>query len=166
MNDTPARRKKVAFVDYLSVGQSLMVRKGNPKGIHTLGDLSGKSVSVELGTTNKAFLDRKNKALRKAGKKPIRIVPFVADTDAADALRSGKVDAYYGDSPVVAFYITHNRAFDFGGKPVNSLPVGIAFRKGDALIPKARQAVKEMYADGTMKRILEKWNMSAFALKQ
>jgi hypothetical protein len=79
------------------------------------------------------------------------------------ALRGGKVDAYYGDAPVVAFYITHNRAVDFGGKPVNSRPVGSAFRKGDALIPKARKAVKEMYADGTMKRILEKWNMSTFA---
>ena len=36
MNDTPERRKQVAFVDYLSVGQSLMVKKGNPKKINSL----------------------------------------------------------------------------------------------------------------------------------
>ena len=44
MNDTPERRKQVAFVDYISVGQSLMVKKGNPKGIKSLASLSGKSV--------------------------------------------------------------------------------------------------------------------------
>src|SRR6266508_4959005 len=47
MNDTPQRRQQVDFDDYLSVGQSLMVAKGNPKHIATLADLSGKSVSVE-----------------------------------------------------------------------------------------------------------------------
>jgi polar amino acid transport system substrate-binding protein len=166
INDTPTRRKQVAFVDYLSIGQSLMVRKGNPKGIRTLADLSGKSVSVELGTTNKGFLDRENRTLRGAGKRPINIVAFTADTDAAAALRNGKVDAYFGDAPVVAYYIAHSHSFAFGGQPVNPLPVGIALRKGDSNIPKIQKAVNAMYADGTMKRILARWNMSAFALKK
>src|SRR5438105_10289969 len=30
MNDTAERRKQVDFTDYLQVGQSLMVKKGNP----------------------------------------------------------------------------------------------------------------------------------------
>ena len=42
MNDTPERRKQVDFVDYLKVGQSLMVKKGNPKHITSLARLSGK----------------------------------------------------------------------------------------------------------------------------
>ena len=33
MNDTPERRKQVDFVDYLKVGQSIMVKKGNPEHI-------------------------------------------------------------------------------------------------------------------------------------
>ena len=58
MNDTAERRKQVAFVDYLSVGQSLMVKKGNPKKHQRRStSLSGKTVSVEVGTTNKQFLD-------------------------------------------------------------------------------------------------------------
>ena len=67
MNDTAERRKQVAFVDYLSVGQSLMVKKGNPKKISTLTSLSGKSVSVEVGTTNKQFLDRREQAAGQEG---------------------------------------------------------------------------------------------------
>jgi ABC-type amino acid transport substrate-binding protein len=44
MNDTASRRKQVDFVDYLKVGQSLMVKKGNPEHITTLAALSGKRV--------------------------------------------------------------------------------------------------------------------------
>ena len=92
MNDTAERRKQVAFVDYLSVGQSLMVKKGNPKKINTLTSLSGKSVSVEVGTTNKQFLDAESKLLVKKGKPAIKVVTFPKDTDAASALKTGRVD--------------------------------------------------------------------------
>jgi polar amino acid transport system substrate-binding protein len=167
MNDTPERRKQVAFVDYIRVGQAVMVRAGNPKHIKSVTDLSGKSISVEVGTTNKDFLDAQNKLMQKAGKKPIRVVTFPKDTDAAAALKTGKVDAYFGDSPVVAYYIAKDpKAFAFGVNPVAPIPVGIALRKGDPLIPKVRKAVAAMYADGTMQRILKKWKMGAAALKK
>jgi polar amino acid transport system substrate-binding protein len=166
MNDTPARRKQVAFVDYITVGQSIMVKKGNPKHITKLSDLAGKSISVEVGTTNKDFLDAQSKIFQKAGKKSIKVVTFPKDTDAAAALKTGKVDAYFGDSPVVAYYIGKDPSFAFGVLAVNPIPVGIALRKGDPLIPKVQKAVASMYADGTMKKILAKWKMSATALKK
>lgn len=166
MNDTSERRKQVAFVDYLSVGQSLMVKKGNPKKITTLSNLSGKSVSVEVGTTNKQFLDAESKLLKKKGKPAIKVVTFPKDTDAASALKTGRVDAYFGDSPVVAYYIKRDASFGYAGSPVNPIPVGIAIRKGDALIPKVQKAVNAAYADGTMKKILAKWQMGAFGYKK
>jgi len=166
MNDTPTRRKQVAFVDYLSVGQSLMVKKGNPQHITTLASLSGKSVSVETGTTNRDFLAAQSKKLKAAGKKSITIVTFPHDTDAANALKTGKVDAYFGDSPVVAYYIARDSSFGFGGSPINPIPVGIALRKNDTkTVAGVQAAIKAMYADGTMNKILAKWKMSAFALK-
>lgn len=166
MNDTAERRKQVAFVDYLSVGQSLMVKAGNPKKINKLSDLSGRSVSVEVGTTNKQFLDAASKTLTKKGKPAIKVVTFPKDTDAASALKTGRVDAYFGDSPVVAYYIKRDTSLGYAGSPVNPIPVGIAIRKGDALIPKIRIAVNRAYADGTMKKILAKWQMGAFASKK
>jgi polar amino acid transport system substrate-binding protein len=165
MNDTAARREQVAFVDYISVGQSLMVKKGNPKGIKTLADLSGRTVSVEVGTTNKAFLDQTSAALKKKGKPSIKITTFPKDTDAANALKTGRVDAYFGDSPVVAYYIQRDSAFAFAGSPVNPIVVGMAIRKGDPLIAKVQKQVKAMYADGKMASILAKWKMSASAMK-
>ena len=77
---------------------------GNPKGIHTLEDLSGKSVAVQLGTTNKDALDAANDALMAAGKPPIDIQTFQQDTDGFQQLALGRVDAFSTDSPVVAYY--------------------------------------------------------------
>jgi len=166
MNDTAQRRHSVSFVDYLSVGQSLMVRKGNPEHIRTLADLSGKHVSVEVGTTNKTFLDQESTKLQSESKQPITVETFAKDTDAAAALKTGKVDAYFGDSPVVAYYISKDSSFAFGGQPINPIPVGIAVRKSDTQLHAAVQkAVTQLYRNGTMKRILAKWHMSAFALR-
>lgn len=167
MNDTADRRKQVSFIDYLKVGQSLMVKKGNPKHVSTLASLSGKSVSVEVGTTNKTFLDQESKALKSHGKPAIKVQAFPHDTDAAAALKAGRVDAYFGDSPVVAYYIERDPSFAFAGSPVNPIPVGIAVRRDDAATKSGIQrAINALYANGTIKRILAKWHMAAFALKK
>jgi len=166
MNDTAARRKQVSFVDYLSVGQSLMVKVGNPKHVTSLTSLAGKTVSVEVGTTNKDFLDQESKKLKSSGKQPIKVQAFPKDTDAAAALKTGRVDAYFGDSPVVAYYISKDKSFAFAGSPINPIPVGIAIRKSDtATLTGVKKAINAMYTDGTMKRILGKWKMTAFAIK-
>jgi polar amino acid transport system substrate-binding protein len=167
MNDTAERRKQVGFVDYIKVGQSIMVKAGNPRHLTSLASLSGKSVAVEVGTTNKTFLDQTSKMLQKQGKAAIKVTPFPKDTDAAAALKTGRVDAYFGDSPVVAYYIQKDKSFAFGGSPINPIPVGIAIRKDDAATKSGVQkAITAMYADGTMKKILAKWKMSATALKK
>jgi len=160
MNDTPDRRKQVDFVDYLKVGQSVMVKKGNPEHITTLASLSGKKVSVESGTTNRDFLAAESTKLTKAGKKAINIVTFPKDTDAAAALKAGRVDAYFGDSPVVVHYAATDKSFSVGGSPVNPILIGIAIRKGDPLRAATQKAVNALYANGTIKKIVAKWGMS------
>jgi polar amino acid transport system substrate-binding protein len=170
MNDTPERRKQVDFVDYLSIGQSFLIHKGNPKHITDVASLSGKVASVEVGTTNKDYLDAQNKKLKAAGKKQFKVVTFPKDTDAANALKAGKVDAYFADSPVVAYYIGLDpSSFEFAKNPevVNPIPVGIALRKDETDLRSAVQtAINAMYADGTMTKILGRWKMGAFALKK
>jgi polar amino acid transport system substrate-binding protein len=161
MNDTSARRKQVDFVDYLKVGQSLMVKKGNPEHLSTLANLSGKRVSVESGTTNRDFLAAQSAKLVKAGKKSITIVTFPKDTDAASALKAGRVDAYFGDSPVVVYYANRDHSFAVGGSPINPIPIGIAIRKGDPLKAATQKALNALYANGTMKKIVGKWGMSS-----
>jgi polar amino acid transport system substrate-binding protein len=161
MNDTAERRKQVDFVDYLKVGQSLMVKAGNPEHITSLPSLSGKTVSVEAGTTNRDFLAAQSSKLVKAGKAAITIKTFPKDTDAASALKAGRVDAYFGDSPVVVYYVAKDKSFAVGGSPINPIPIGIAVRKGSPLEPKIKTAIGKLYADGTMKKIVSKWGMTS-----
>jgi polar amino acid transport system substrate-binding protein len=167
MNDTPERRKQVAFVDYLKVGQSFMVKNGNPDHITGIDSLAGKSASVETGTTNKDYLDAQSKRLKSMGKKAIKVVTFPKDTDAANALRTGRVDAYFGDAPVVAYYIEQTPdAFALGGTPVNPIPIGIAIRKDDALLRgSVKRAIDMAYADGTMNQILKRWKLAGAVAK-
>ena len=159
MNDTPERAKQVDFVDYLKVGQGILVPAGNPKGIKTLEDLSGKTVAVQLGTTNKDALDAASTALVAAGKAKIEIQTFQADTDAFQQLKLGRVDAYSTDSPVVAYYnsLPENAGkFEVGGTPIQPIPIGIAVRKTDTDLKAAVQAaIDGMYADGTLKQIVD-----------
>jgi polar amino acid transport system substrate-binding protein len=159
MNDTPKRRKAVDFVDYLKVGQSLLVKKGNPKHITSLTSLSGRTVAVESGTTNRDFLAAESAKLQKAGKKPISIKTFPKDTDAAAALKAGRVDAYFGDAPVAALYATQDRSLVVAGSPIDPIPIGIAIRKGDPLKAATQKAINMLYANGTIKKIVAKWGM-------
>ena len=164
MNDTPARAKLVDFVDYLKVGQGLLVPVGNPKNLKTLDDLSGKTVAVQLGTTNKDALDAENAKLSAAGKPKIEIQTFQADTDAFQQLKLGRVDAYSTDSPVVAYYnsLPENAGkFEVGGTPIAPIAIGVAVRKTDTDLKAAVQAaIDGMYADGTMKKIVDIWGMT------
>ena len=164
MNDTAERAKQVAFVDYLKVGQGLLVAAGNPKGIHTLEDLSGKAVAVQLGTTNKDALDAENVKLKAASKPEIDVQTFDQDTDAFQQLALGRVDAYSGDSPVCAYYAAlpvNAGKFEVGGTPIDPAAIGIAIRKDDTELQAAVQAaIDGMYADGTMKSIVDKWGMT------
>ena len=162
MNDTAERRKQVDFVDYLSVGQAITVKKGNPEHFTTFASLSGKRVSVESGTTNRDFLVAASKKLVKQGKKPITIVTFPKDTDAFAALLAGRVDAYYADAPPAAYYAKQNPTkVQVCCRPINPFPIGIAIRKNDPLRAAVQKGIDILYANGSIRRIVAKWGMGS-----
>jgi polar amino acid transport system substrate-binding protein len=161
MNDTAKRRKQVDFVDYLKVGQAITVTKGNPEHFTTLASLSGHRVSVESGTTNRDFLAATSKKLTAQGKPSITIVTFPKDTDAFAALVAGKVDAYFADAPPAAYYAKRNpTVVQVCCHPVNPIPIGVAIRKHDPLRAATQKAIRTLYANGTMRKIVARWGMT------
>jgi polar amino acid transport system substrate-binding protein len=166
MTDTAERRKQVDFTDYLIVGMSLMVKKGNPHHINGLVSLSGRRVAVQLGTTEKDALVALNKRLSRQHRKPVVVKLFNKDSDAAAALFTGKVDAYFSDDPPVGYYVKRSSGkFEVAADKIQAAPYGIATRKNDPLGAATRKAIAQLSADGTMKSILAKWGLGAFALK-
>jgi polar amino acid transport system substrate-binding protein len=167
MTDTAQRRKQVDFTEYLIVGMSLMVKKGNPHHVNGLPSLSGLRVAVQLGTTERDALTVLNKRLSKQHRKTVAVKLFNKDADAAAALFTDKVDAYFSDDPPVGYYVKKSRGrFEVAADKIQAAPCGIATRKHDPLAGAARAAIAELYASGTMKSILARWGLSAFELRR
>ena len=168
MNNTPERAEQVDFVDYLYVGQSLIVPKGNPLGLSTLETLCGHTAAAQVGTTNLDALNVASEECVAAGEEPIDIVGFPSNTDAVLALKADRADAVETDSPVAAYYVAQDpETFELGEAVIDPILVGIAFNKDNTELRDQVQAViDEMYADGTMMEILEKWQLSDFALPE
>ena len=166
MNDTPERRKSISFVDYLSVGQSLIGKKGNPLKINTPLDVCGRVAGAQVATTNLETLSKFDKQCKAKGKKGIKIIPTRRTRSASTALATGHIDVYESDSPPAVWYTTKDNSLQIVGKPITPQPVGIGLNPKDtATKAKVQEAINAMYKDGTMTKILKKWNMVAFALK-
>lgn len=166
MNVTEERQEQVDFVEYMEIGQSLMVRTGEEEEIDGLDALAGRTVAVQVGTTLKDALDEKSAELEEAGEDRINVQTFPDGGAAAAALRSDRVDVFFADSPVVAEYVNDDPdAFTFAGEPIDPLPVGIATRKDDTELRDAiQEAIDAMYEDGTMEELLGEWNVADFML--
>lgn len=167
MNDTPDRRKSVSFVDYLDVGQSLISKRGNPLHINTPLDVCGKTAGAQVATTNLQTLQSFDKQCKAKGKPGIKVVSFKEDPLGIVALKTGNIDVYESDSPPAVWYTTKDKSIQIVGKPIAPQPVGIAIApKNTALKAQIQKAINSIYKDGTMKKILAKWNMTPFALKK
>lgn len=163
--DKPARREVIDFVDYMKASQSILVAKGNPHGIKTMDDLSGKKIAVENGTTIQSLVDEQNKKFATDGKQPATAVVFPKDSDALQALRINQVDAYGTTLESAAYFIDKAPGlFELPGAPFNQMTVGLGLRKEDTALKDAvTKAFDAMKADGSYTKILAHWNLEGDA---
>lgn len=161
MNGTPARGKQIGMVPYLEDGHGFAVPKGNPKHITTVDDLAGKNVATQLGSSDQQYLEDLNKQLAASGKPKINIVTFSQDPAAFAALSTGKVDAFFQDLVVLGYYAkSFANSIDVAHVSVNQQTIVIGLRKSDTALKTAlTQGVKELYADGTVKKLAAKWGI-------
>jgi ABC-type amino acid transport substrate-binding protein len=161
VNDTPDRRKTMAFVDYLAAGQSVMSRKDAP-AVSAVTDLGGRTVAVAKDTTEEQFLTSQNSGT--AGGTAIKILSFASENDAIYAVQQNAAQVYFGDTPVVTAAVAADKRLVMGPEIVKPIPIGIALRPGDDRIGDMTSAIKKLYSDGTMGQILAKWNFTRYAL--
>ncbi|HEX8219303.1 MAG TPA: ABC transporter substrate-binding protein [Chloroflexia bacterium] len=160
MTITEERQQVVQFVPYFEAGQSVLVKKGNPKGIKTLDDLSGKTVAAQSGTVAETALEDLNKKFETDGKAKANVLLYPVDTDAVDQLRVGRADATLHDSPVAAYYSKLNPDFEIGVENFDSAPQGIAVAKDNKpMFDAVTSAMEAMKSDGTLDAIKAKWGV-------
>lgn len=172
MNDTPERRAKaVDFIDYFNVNTGILVAKGNPKGIKTLDDLCGQTVSVQKGTVQEdpILKDQQGKCTS-AGKAKVNVLAFEKDADAVQQVKTGRAVAVLEDLPVSAYNaktVGGGSAMEVAGTTTEAAgKYGIAVLKSNTQLRDALQAaLKAVIADGSYDQLLQKWGIQAGSLK-
>ena len=151
------------MVSYFSAGTQWAAKKG--AGVDP-DDACGKKVAVQTATVQVDDVTARSKKCTDAGKPKITIDQYQAQSDATNAVVTGKDDAMLADSPVMRVRGEADQRPAGAGR--RHLRLG-AVRLRDA--PRTRptsptrssRRVKALIADGTYKTILTKWGVEAGA---
>jgi polar amino acid transport system substrate-binding protein len=169
MYDNLKRRLDCDFVEYAWDGTSIMVLKGNPKGITGFAGLAGKTVGCERGTTQATMLENLNAQFKSEGKPEMTISQYDDQPTAFTALQSGRTDCDVTDSSTAAYNAINTDAgetFEVVSDPENPngldpTIVGIAVLKADTQLRDAlQQALQKLIDDGTYTTIISQYGLS------
>ncbi len=151
MTITDEREEEVDFSEpYINAGLALAVLTDN-EDIQSVDDLTGKTVSVQTGSTG--FL--KAEELLKAGIiAEIKDFPHV--NEAIEELKIGGADVMINDLPVTnAFIAAQPGVIKIVGEPLNSEDYGFAVRTGNTeLLTKINAGLENVKASGKYDELL------------
>ena len=163
--DTKVREKTVDFVDYFEAGTSFFVKSSGGPDITSLSGLCGHKVSVEKGTTQQADAEAQAAKCKSAGKPTVTVEIFNDQNAANLALSSGRADVAMADSPPAAYQVKlSNGAFKLSGPAYGTAPYGIAIPKNNGMSKPILDALKQLMANGTYLKILQKWGVQGGAI--
>jgi lysine-arginine-ornithine-binding protein len=158
MNITEERKKQVSFTEpyYLATGALVA-----PKSMQLSMDpqvLKNKTIGVQQSTTYEDYL-------RTVYGKDIQIKRYASLEDAFLDLQSGRIDAVFGDSPVILAWVKSqgdNSSYQVAGvvkdaKYFNS-GYGFAMKKTDTdLVNQFNQGLTAIKADGSYQKIVQQY---------
>jgi polar amino acid transport system substrate-binding protein len=168
MSDHIGRQAKADLIDYFRAGMSVIIKKGNPLKLESLRDLCGKTIGAQKGTDEESFANSQRVSCTNAGRAALTVVTAKTDADGIAMLKAGKLAADLEDYPAAQHTVrTSGDGGDFEllGEPTGRNYYGIAVAKDntglrDAIVA----ALKELMADKTYGKLVQKWNLSAGAL--
>jgi polar amino acid transport system substrate-binding protein len=157
------RLKEVNMVSYFSAGTQWAAKTGatiNPD------DVCGKKIAVQTATVQVDDLNARSKKCTDAGKAKITIDQYQKQSDATNAVNTGKDEAMLADSPIVAYAVKQtNGQLALVGDIYDAAPYGYAIAKDQKEFADViGEAVQALIADGTYKQILDKWGVAAGAI--
>ena len=164
MTPTAERMKVLDFVDYMQLGTSVAVPKGNPLKLDE-DSLCGKRVGVLTGsyqlTVNVPTLD---KACAAAGKPAIDTAQYQDTRQAVSALTSGRQDAVLADSPILSHAAKQNPAVTVAST-FELAPVGVGMPKSSGLVEAVAAALKTLITTQPYQQALDAYGLESGAVK-
>ena len=154
---TEERKEYMIFTKpYMDDRQIILVKKGNDQGIHAKGDLSGKIIGLQAGSTSDDYFNR-NEYLKNNLKGYKTYKRF---NEVVEALRNEEIEVLICDEMIARYEMkSHPDDFELLNVKIGSIAeMAVGFRKNDTeLRDRVQAAFDEMIKDGTAKKISEKW---------
>lgn len=169
ITDTEERKKKYEFASYRQDNLGFEVLKSSTWNFD--GDyknLAGKTVAVGAGTNQEKILLEWQTKLKAEGKK--LTVKYYPDNNGVQlAVSSGKIDAYFGPNPGIAYQITQDAKtthptrnagkFSGAGASLQGLIAATA-KKDSGLAKPVADAINYLIKNGQYAKWLAAWNLS------
>lgn len=158
MTVTDERKQSVDFSDSYATGiQSIIVTEDS--AIKSIDDILAKDadykVGVQLSTTGDIYI---SDDFDKEGKSADLITEFQTGNDAVAALASGKVDAVIIDNEPAKSFVAATSGLKILDTEYVTEDYAICFSKDNTeLKDKVNAALKELIADGTVQKIIDKY---------
>ncbi len=152
---TDERKQTMDFSEpYINAGQILVVRS-DTEGVEKLGDLTGKSVGAQIGTTGAFEVD-------KVKDQDVTLRTYDEIGLAFEDLANGRIEAVVADTPVAANFALQNPNYQgklkIVGKPFTEEYYGIAVKKGNTkVLDTINAGLKKVLNTETYDKLVEQW---------
>lgn len=154
---TDDRKEYILYTKpYMENRQIVLVKRYSGLVIRSEGDLAGKIVGTQAGSTSENYVEE-NVALKKSF---AEFKTYVNYTEALDALENEEIDVLIADELLSRYTVNQNHekfaVIDVTIGPVTEMAIG--FRKHDVeLRDKVQNVFGDMVKDGTAQKISEQW---------
>lgn len=139
----------VDFTDtYVEASQAIIIKTDNAD-ITGPGNLEGKTIGVQLGTTGDQFA---------SDVKDAKVERYNKGFEAVQALGQGKIDAVIIDDQVAKALAAENEAVKVLEEPFTTEQYAIAVKKGNTeLVEKINASLKQLKDSGKLQEIIDKY---------
>jgi polar amino acid transport system substrate-binding protein len=161
----PERLAQANMVTYYSAGTQWSTKKGNPDDVDP-DNACGMNIAVQKATVQVDDITARSATCEAAGKDPITIDQYDAQSDATAAVVSGKDVAGLADSPVMAYAVQQtNGQLELLGDIYDAAPYGYVTAKDQTEFAQTlADAVKSLIDDGAYEKVLANWGVEKGAI--
>nr|WP_062330355.1 ABC transporter substrate-binding protein [Herbidospora sakaeratensis] len=134
-------------------------------------DIAGLKVSVGSGTNQEKILLDWDEQNKDAGLKPAEISYYNLYGDALLALKSGRIQAYFGPNPNIAYNVAVGKDTKIVGTASGAGPdlqglIAAMTLKDNGLVKPLNEALNTVIKDGSYQKVLDRWGLGNEAIPE
>ena len=167
MGVSVVREKVVDMIGILLGNELFAAHADSPITVTTLDDLCGLTVATTRGSREMVFAEEHQPKCAAAGKKPINALAFNDGNGAAEAMMSRRADLFWLGSTAVSYFVAQTKGrTKVVGSYTDISYIGVALPKGSDMAAPLQAAIGGLVANGTYRKIVDKWGLAEAAVKE